>query len=173
MHVTPARHLALHRVRWWTRWREARAARAGLWCTVDPWDQDDDGDGDRAVLRAVLHALRPWADQLQTDLPLAMRGEWPAGFVAAADHLHAVSPRHRGDTDGYATTGWLPAHDDATWAAFVLLAPHVLDADVMTDAGCVVVGIADQGTSLALRLTAEQRQAVVAVLGDRRLRPLR
>lgn len=157
-------------VGWWTRWREARAARRGLWCTVAPWGPDDDGD--RAVLRAVLHALRPWADQLQTDLPLALRGEWPPAAVAAAEHLHAVSPRHRGDTDGYATTGWLPAQDDATWTAFVLLAPYALDADVMTDAGCVVVGIADQGTSLALRLTAEQREAVEAVLGERRLRPL-
>lgn len=152
------------------RWREAHASRTGRWRTVDPWGQDDD---DRVVLRAVLHALRPWADQLQTDLPLALREQWPREVVAAAEHLHAVSPRRRGDTDEHATTGWLSASDDATWAAFVAFAPHALDADVMTDGGRAVVGLADEGTSLALRLTAEQQEAVEAVLGNRRLRPLR
>jgi hypothetical protein len=40
---------------------------------------------------------------------------------------------------------------------------------VITDETRVVVGISSEGTPVVPRLTAEQRPAVVAVLGDRRL----
>lgn len=147
-------------------------SRAGSSWTVTPWGQDDDADRD--VLRAVLHALRPWADQVQTDLPLALREDWPPEVAAACDHLHAASPRHRGDDAGYATTGWLAADDDATWSAFVALAPYALGADVMDETARVVVDLSDQGSALALHLDAAQRAAVDAAMEGtgRGLRPL-
>lgn len=156
---------------WLARWREDRATRRGRWYTPEPWGEDVEAD--HRVLRAVMEALRPWAAQLQTDLPMASRGQWPAGVTAAADHLLAVSPRRRGDSADYATTGWLPAGDDVTWSAYVTFAPYALNSDVLSAQAGGLIGVSDEGTSIALRLDAKQRASVLTVIGGRHLRRLR
>ncbi len=156
---------------WLARWREERAARQGRWYTLEPCGQD--AEADHAVLRAVLSVLRPWAEQLQTDLPLAARGDWPAKVADAADHLLAVSRRQRGDSADYATTGWLPAEDDAIWQAYVTFAPYALDSDVFSEQVRGFIEVNDDATSVALRLDAEQQARVVSALGGRHLRRLR
>lgn len=152
--------------------RRGRNPRRGhWWFTIEPWGQDEAAD--RAVLTAVLQVVRPWAHHLQTDLPLGSRAEWPPEVAAAAEHLHRVSPRQRGDTETYAVTGWLPTRDDATWVAFTRFAPYALGANVVVEGARSLVDVSDNGTSVALRLDLDQRTAVMEALPGRRLRPLR
>lgn len=156
---------------WLARRRATRAAQRACWYTVHPWRQD--AVAERAVVRALLQTLRPWAEQVQSDLPLECRARWPPAVAAAADHLARVSPGHHGDSEKiYATTGWLPADDEASWQAFVLLAPYALGSDVLNASAKRFIDVDDEGTSLALLLNAEQQHLVAAVLDGRRLHRL-
>jgi hypothetical protein len=73
----------------------------------------------------------------------------------------------------YAQTGALRNVDAGAWAAFVTFAPYAYDASVWDPDGRRIASLSDEGTGIVALLTSPQREAVAAIVGPRRLVPLK
>ncbi len=137
---------------------------------------DTDGWGHAAMVKAcrlILKTTQLDAKRCETDIPAGDR-IWPPDVVAAADILRQVAGRTgRIDRHGYAQTGVIEVARDEIWSAFVAFAPWAYDATVWSADAADIVSLADEGQSIAVRLTPEQYRAVAVELGDNRLVPER
>jgi hypothetical protein len=73
----------------------------------------------------------------------------------------------------YAQTGVLRNAGADAWDAFVTFAPYACDATVWDIDGRRIAELSDEGTAIVVLLTSPQREAVAAIVGPRRLVPLK
>ncbi|MFC4615355.1 hypothetical protein ACFO3K_11585 [Cellulomonas algicola] len=119
------------------------------------------GPASRAAgLGTLLDAVRPDAVAVAFDLPEDEARSWTAEASAASAVLRAAAGLPA-DTR-YRTVDWLPV-DDAVWAAFRAVVPHVYTADVWgaRGVGDSLLEANDEGTSVVARLGPDQYAAAL------------
>jgi hypothetical protein len=109
------------------------------------------------VCRFAVGLVTEAADRFETDLPFANAGQWPEVVARAAERLSRFATGRRNESDLYKRTGLVSANDQADWDAVVCFAPYAYDASIWGDAGDLVQ-LADEGSSLVVRLRPEDRE---------------
>jgi hypothetical protein len=99
------------------------------------------------------------ATRFETDMPMYRAAEWPPAVRAAANQLARHSSGRGGQSDGYKSTGLVSALDSEDWSSFVAFSAYAYDASVWSADG-ELVQLSDEGDSLVVHLTAEDRQAL-------------
>lgn len=126
----------------------------------DAWD-----DATRhAATDAALALIAPAATAASTDIPWDRRDSWPREVIKAAQRLDALVAREDAARQTYTQTGIMRLHDDQVRQDFVTFSPYAYDATIWAD-GEEVVSLADEGTSLVVALTDDQRDALTRVIG--------
>jgi hypothetical protein len=134
-----------------------------------------DGDWSHAdaarACRLILRTVQGCAYKYETDIP-GVGADYPPTVAAAAEVLRGIAARRgRVEPGGHAQTGILENAGDEVWSAFVDFAPWAYDATVWNSVGDDIVSLADEGTSVVLRLNRQQYDAIAAALGDANLVP--
>ena len=118
------------------------------------------------MCRAGLEHVRGSVDRLQLDLPWSQSGHWPEEVRAAASTFTSGAA-------SYALSGWISPVDDSTWDDFVLVAPYVYDADVWSSDMVQLAAIADEGSSLVVRVASEELSSFTRAVAPGRTMPVR
>lgn len=122
------------------------------------------GEDEATRLAATGQALAfvaPDATDSQTDIPWHLRDSWPPAIAHAAPRLRAHFVREDKWADDYMRTDIVPLADDVVRSDFVTFAPYAYDATIWAG-GEVLATLADEGTSLIVALTDEQRDVLEA-----------
>lgn len=115
--------------------------------------------------RAALHFVGARAERLQTDVPWARAGLWPADVVEAASRLAPRDPE-------YATSGWITSIDDRLWQAYVTFAPFAFSTDVWTADMELLGHVDDEATSIVVRIPVSIREELRRSVAPARVVPL-
>lgn len=98
---------------------------------------------------------------------MGVRGRWPADVVEAAIRL---CDRFMQERDvHYTQTGVRSVADRDVREDFITIAPHALDATFWRDDHSEVASLSDEGTSLVVWLTDQQRAVLAEIVGDDRV----
>ena len=103
---------------------------------------------------------------METDIPWTESGGWPR-HVEDAARLLAGS---EGSDGMYQRVGERPVSRES-WSAFVTFAPYAYGCLVRTRDGDLVASVDDEGTSMWVRLTADQRDQLERTVGAARIVP--
>ena len=122
------------------------------------------------VCRFALELVRQNATTFETDIPLSNAPDWPVSVRGAAERLTRHAAGSRGEREFYKRTGVVSAKDAADWAALVCLAPYAFDATVWAVNG-ELASLADEGTSLVMHLSSDQRTQLEAFESELRVVP--
>lgn len=123
--------------------------------------------------RFVLRLIAPNASSFETDIPLLQGDEPPRSVLEAARRLSTHSKNAFSEPPYYGQTGEVSSLDAESWTAFVNFSPYAYDATVWSETGEVLVAMADEGTSLVVRLEPDEHDAVVDLVGQDRVIPMR
>ena len=132
---------------------------------------DDEGWHEAERLAATYQALAlvaPDATDAETDIPWYQHDRWPSAVVQAAQRLRDRFVQEGKRSDDYMRTGVEPLVDDLTRSDFVTFAPYAYDATIWAGEE-VLASLSDEGTSLVVLLTGEQRLALEGALGPGRV----
>lgn len=136
---------------------------------------DDDLDSEELIrnCRLILEVLAGDAGSFETDIPNGHSDDKPSAVVEAAERLFRATGRSGAMDPDYAQTGVLRNVEVGAWAAFVRFAPYAYDATVWDLEGRCIASLSDEGTAIVVLLTSPQREAVAAIVGQKRLVPLK
>ena len=109
-----------------------------------------------AVTRHALALVAPRVTAAETDLPWQLHDSWPAEVASAAERLRVRFVREDGYAQDYLQTGVVHLTDNQTRHDFVIFAPYAYDATLWAE-GDILASLADEGTSLVVSLTDEER----------------
>lgn len=125
---------------------------------------------DRAeVCGAVVRTPGQTAVSFETDIPWGEATDWSADVRKAAENLVAAAGKTHTD-ETYQQTGIMQRGDDAVWQAFATFAGYAYDASVWSDTRALpIVSLADEGTSVVLRLAAEELRRLEAAVNPVRV----
>lgn len=112
------------------------------------------------ICRFALGLVAGDATRFETDMPFSRASKWPDAVRTAANRLARHSSGRRGQNEGYRSTGMVSAADSEDWNSLVTFACYAYDASVWGIHG-ELASLADEGDSLALHLTHEDREAFV------------
>jgi hypothetical protein len=121
--------------------------------------------------RFVLRLIAPNASSFETDIPL-QGDQPPPSLLEAARRLSTHSRNAFSEPPYYGQTGEVSSLDAESWTAFVSFSPYAYDATVWSETGEVLVAMADEGTSLVVRLEPHEHDAVVDFVGQDRVIPM-
>ena len=127
---------------------------------VDGWDVS-------ARLAATRHALAlvaPGATAAETDIPWHLHDTWPAEVANAAERLRVRFVREDQHTQDYMRTGIRPLTDSQVRHDFMIFAPYAFDATLWGEA-IILASLADEGASLVVSLTEDERDALERAAG--------
>lgn len=135
---------------------------------------DDGWDAETrlAAARQALALIRDAITTAETDIPWHQRDRWPADVVSAAELLRDRFVPPEKQVDDYAQTEQQRTIDEETLDAFLTFAPFAYDSTFWADAR-EVAGLSDEGTSLVIALTDEERRQLADALGADRVISLR
>lgn len=119
------------------------------------------------VVRQVLATVSSRASSLETDIPWTESAGWPR-HVEDAARLLAGS---EGSDGMYQRVGERPVSRES-WSAFVTFAPYAYGCLVRTSDGDLVASVDDEGTSMWVRLTADQRDQLERTVGAAQIVPI-
>jgi len=122
------------------------------------------------VCRFALELVAKDAATFETDIPLSKATDWPVSVNRAAERLARHALGFRGKNALYKTTGVVSASDSEDWNALVSFAPYAFDATVWAVDG-ELASLADEGTSLVMHLSSDQRGKLEAFEGAMRVVP--
>jgi len=127
----------------------------------------------RRAARFVLELLAPDVASFECDIPWSQVRGWPSDVRAAAEDLSALRRPRRSTNDSYRQTGVIQRTDDSIWGAFVTFAPYAFDAAAWGVDARELIDVADEGTSLVVRLSDSEARMVAQAVGDQVVVPLK
>lgn len=119
-----------------------------------------------AAVRQALEVVKPSVVRAETDIPWHKRDQWPPEVTDAALLLrdrYARDARH----EDYQQTGVQLVDEDAR-DAFTIFAPYAYDCTLWGPDG-ELASVNDEGTSLVLSLTEDERDRLRSALGPERV----
>lgn len=128
---------------------------------------DDEGWDEATRLAATRDALAlvaPAATTAETDIPWHRHDHWPTEVTQAAQRLRDRFVREDKRARDYMQTGVKCLTDDQARHDFVTFAPYAYDSTIWAD-GDILASLADEGTSLVVSLTDEQREGLERAVG--------
>lgn len=131
---------------------------------------DDGWDAETRLVaaRQALALIRAAITTAETDIPWRQRGRWPADAVSAAEWLRDRFVPPEKHSDDYLQTGPQPTTDEQTLDAFLTFAPFAYDSTFWQDVD-EVASLSDEGTSIVIALTEEERRQLADALGAGRV----
>lgn len=120
----------------------------------------------------MVRTLEETATQFEADIPWSQSAEWPENVQVAAEALVRASGKTHAD-EPYQQTGMLRRADEAVWLAFTTFAGYAYDASVWTGRPLPLVSVADEGTSLVIRVDEIERERLQSAIHPIRLSALR
>lgn len=138
---------------------------------VDTRGQSADDRSD--VCNLVICTLEEAAAEFEADIPWSQAAAWPPDVRDAAEVLVTASGRtHTGEP--YQQTGMMKRSDHAIWQAFAIFAGYAYDASVWSDSRVLpIVSLADEGTSVVVRLDDDERRRLEAAVEPTQIVELR
>jgi hypothetical protein len=121
-----------------------------------------------AAIYDVLDVVAPCVTSAETDMPWGIHHTWPPDVALVADRLRGRFVSEQARASDYLQTGVQTLRDDEARSDFMTFAPYALDATFWGD-DAVLAELADEGSSLVVALTHEQRDGLELALGSGRV----
>lgn len=121
------------------------------------------------VCALTVRTLEDTAVRFETDIPWAVATDWSADARKAAENLVTATGKTHTD-EPYQQTGIMQRGDNAVWQAFATFAGYAYDASVWSDTRLLpIVSLADEGTSVVVRLDEVERSRLEAAVDPARV----
>ncbi|KAB2807191.1 hypothetical protein F9L07_27260 [Pimelobacter simplex] len=135
---------------------------------VDTWGLPRGAEVD--ACRFALSLFSDTALVFETDIPLDMQVDWTPPVRSAAHRLLTPAKHRSGESDSYRRSGIVAADSRADWA-FVTFAPYAYNASVWSEDPIPLVSLAEEGTSLVVRLEPHEHSDLANFVGQDRVVP--